>query len=295
MTTALRPPRRLIALALVVVALGAVAVAAERAEGYIYWTDLGGFGEGDIGRADLGFSDPDRKFIRGGVGPSGIAVSAKHVYWLNVDGDSIGRARLNGRKADQSFVEGIGFAIDIAVADGYVYWTHGTTTDDVAGIGRAPTGGGAVAPLFIDFGNSSEFTTPAGIDVGNGFIYWANAYPTYTIGRAAVDGTGVDQRFIDHPSLDNPFGLDVTDTHVYWTNRGERDISRWLLDGAELTDPFLPDVGPVPDLAVHKRHIYWPGLRHGLFRSNLAGTRTKTLAGRRFHADSIAIDGRGPR
>jgi opacity protein-like surface antigen len=294
MTTALRLPRHFLAAVLIAAALGCVAAAAERAHGYIYWTNLGGFGNGEIGRANLDYTDADRKLIRGGIGPSGIAVSAKHVYWLNVDGDSIGRARLNGRKVDQRFVEGIGFALGIAVADGHVYWTHGRTLDDVAGIGRARTNGQDVQRLFIDFGDSPDFTTPAGIDVANGFIYWANAYPVYTIGRAAVDGSGTDQRFIADPGLNNPFGLDVSDTYIYWSNRGTKDVSRAPLDGSEVELDFLPDIGRISDLAVHKRHIYWPGRRSSLIRSNLAGTRYSTLSAHGFHADSIAVDSRGP-
>jgi Domain of unknown function (DUF5050) len=291
MTTTRQLPGALLLTALVAVALTCIAMAAPRADAFIYWTDLGGFGSGEIGRANNDYTDFDRKFIRGGIGPDGIAVDSKHVYWLNFDGRSIGRARLDGRKVDQNFVEGTGVSMDIDVDGDYIYWSK--IISDDAGIGRARIDGTQVEPDFIQF-DDVDFTTPAGIDVANGFIYWANAYPEYTIGRAAVDGSDLNQRFIDVPDLRNPFGLAVTDTSIYFTNRGRRDIARASIDGSALELEFLPQVGRVSYLAVDDRFLYWPGPRYSLMRARLNGSKVKALSEHRFHGGSIAVDGLGP-
>jgi virginiamycin B lyase len=66
------------------------------------------------------------------------------------------------------------------------------------------------------------------------FVYWANtAVGTgTTIGRAELDGTGVDQDFIGGATA--PCGVAVNATHVYWANLGSGTIGRANLDG---TDP----------------------------------------------------------
>lgn len=291
-TTPIRRP--LLLFAILLAALGCLGSLASPAHAYIYWTDLGGFGSGDIGRANLDYSGKDRRFIRGGIGPSGIAVDAKHVYWLNYDGGAVGRARLDGTHVQHHFIDGIGFALDIEVDGDYIYWSHGSSIDSTAGIARASLDGTQVVFDFVAFGDQVEYTTPAGLDVNDGYIYWANAYPTYTIGRAAVDGTDVNQNFIAGPGLKNPFGLAVTDTTIYWGNRGRHEISRAAIDGTAVELDFITGVGRIGAIAADDRFLYWPGPRYSLIRSRLDGTGLKALSEHRFHADSIAIDALGP-
>src|SRR5262245_64011919 len=50
------------------------------------------------------------------------------------------------------------------------------------------------------------------------FLYWANQ-DTSTIGRANLDGTGVDLSFIT--GVTNPQGVAVDDEHVFWVSQGE--------------------------------------------------------------------------
>jgi hypothetical protein len=266
---------------------------APRADAYVYWTLLGGFFEpGEIGRAQNDGSHANPKFIRHGIGPVAITADAKHVFWINGDGDSIGRAKLNGKRADQQFITGVGFARDLVVARGYLYWSQGNTIDDDAGIARARANGSEVDLDFIRF--TGDFTTPSELAVVGNRLYWANSYPAYTIGRARLDGSALDQSFISG-GLKNPFGLAASDTHVYWTNRGTRSIARANLDGSAVKIEFIPDVGRYnSSLAIEGHHLYWAGPDNTLMRSGLGGTRTKTLIERGFKGESIFADGRGP-
>jgi hypothetical protein len=63
---------------------------------------------------------------------------------------------------------------------------------------------------------------PTGLTSDGTYLYWSN-YANSTIGRALLDGTGVNQAFVVPPSAAvadklNPVGIAVTGTHVLWTN-----------------------------------------------------------------------------
>ena len=151
------PHRRSVVTAMVVVFSLAFAITAARADAYIYWANLGGFGEGQIGRAQLDGDHVDRKFIRGAIGPSAITVDNRHVYWINADGGSIGRAKLNGTKVDQDFIKRVGFAYDLDISGGRIYWTRGQTISTDASIARASLDGSDVERNFIQFDDPARF------------------------------------------------------------------------------------------------------------------------------------------
>src|SRR5438876_1031872 len=52
------------------------------------------------------------------------------------------------------------------------------------------------------------------------FVYWTNFSATYSIGRANLDGTGIDQSFITGASGKSTYGVAVDGAHIYWTNSG---------------------------------------------------------------------------
>jgi hypothetical protein len=69
------------------------------------------------------------------------------------------------------------------------------------------------------------------------FVYWANE--SRTIGRANLDGTGVDRSFI--PAGGFP-GVAVDAAHVYWTNEFGT-IGRANLDGTGVDHSFITGAG----------------------------------------------------
>ena len=174
---------------------------------YIYWAgDVGSF----IGRANLDGSGVNQDFIETGNGVCGVAVSGSHIYWANYESASIGRATTKGTDVDPNFITGAGSGSGIAIHGKYIYFTSNGGT----GIGRANLNGTDVNPNFIT-GLDGEI---AFLAVDAKYIFWAdwgdrgtcnNPGPTCTIGRANIDGTGVNQSFIT--GTDGGFGIAVTD------------------------------------------------------------------------------------
>jgi virginiamycin B lyase len=148
----------------------------------------------------------------------------------------------------------------------------------------------AVAAMLAAAGSSSAALSPARsgaaaaqpAPVGPaspGYVYWTNTYyspgqpSVFTIGRASLGGTGVNQSFI--PTVDNDrSGLAVDAGHIYWTN--QVSIGRANRDGTAVNQSFITAFGYpyLPsDIAVDAGHIYWVNWYAGTIgRANLGGT-----------------------
>lgn len=77
---------------------------------HVYWTNTtNSWNSPTIGRANLDGSGVDQAFITGTRFPAGLAVTASHVYWGNLEGTTsgIGRANLDGSGANQAYVSGV--------------------------------------------------------------------------------------------------------------------------------------------------------------------------------------------
>jgi hypothetical protein len=165
---------------------------------HVYWSS-----EGQIGRANLDGSGVNADFITGaGSGfASSVAVDAKHVYWANLDFDTIGRANLDGSGVDQSFIEGAVNPEGIAVDSGHVYWNNYWVFEQ--SIGRANLDGTNVDQHFIEeAGYSRQLETFAE------HLYWTD-WDQSRIVRARLDGTHIKRDFIS--GFRRPFGLEIDD------------------------------------------------------------------------------------
>jgi uncharacterized protein YjbI with pentapeptide repeats len=131
---------------------------------HIYWINSSAAGNGGIARANLDGTGVDPTFIQGASAGNGLAVDGQHIYWSNGVAGTIGRANLDGSGVDSSFISGL--------------WTQGA---------QSITG---VKGLAVDFEH----------------LYWVNYYycnyrvtPNVCggggIGRANLDGSGVDEEF----------------------------------------------------------------------------------------------------
>ena len=125
------------------------------------------------------------------------------------------------------------------------------------------------------------------------FIYWAGID---SIGRANLDGTGVDQNFI---LTGDPRDIAVDGEHIYWTTAS--GIGRAKLDGTDVEPSFIPwSPGDPPprSVAVDAGHLYWSyysclsvaQCTGAIARANLDGSGVdRTFIGA-VHANGLAVD-----
>jgi hypothetical protein len=210
-------------------------------------------GAGSIGRANLDGTHVNTAFIPGVERPWAVAVDAKHIYWAS--NYELGRANLDGTGVNHSFITtgcggGGGGALGVAVDAAHVYWSGCPGR-----IGRANLNGTGADPTFIQVTEPSQL--PKGVAVDASHIYWANTIGAYpdpstdpeygipngTVGRANLDGSGVNPTFINLPDPSVPgesertFGVAVDASHIYWTGGG---LGRANLNGTGLAPDFIP-------------------------------------------------------
>jgi virginiamycin B lyase len=257
---------------------------APRAEAFVYWAN---FSSDAIGRADLDGTGVDEDFINGTRLPGAVAVDSRYIYWggfgretgQNFEPEAaIGRARLDGTKVDWRFIPvpaGVYGAIgQIAVDDDHIYWTEVVAHagfDPTGSIGRANLDGTGVERQFIT--GFTEGAVPTGLAVDANHVYWSqnggirpNSTQIPAIGRANLDGTGVNRAFIPFSGGSAPEAVEVGAAHVYWINSrpeafSPETIGRANLDGTgveqSFIDGFTAHTNRPVDLAVDAGYIYW--------------------------------------
>jgi virginiamycin B lyase len=187
----------------------------------------------------------------------GLVPPAKaFVYWANHNVFAVGRAGLDGSGADPKFATlGLAIPCGVAVDRRYIYWTN---TEYPVGIGRTP----------IDGGQPDEFitgaTSPCGIAVYGHYLYWANGGNYGSIGRANLTGPlDVQENFVPSEAasgrqdLDQPCGLAVGPSGVYWTDRGSGAIGHANLDGTGETT-VIASAKAACGIALDGSTMYWP-------------------------------------
>jgi hypothetical protein len=255
---------------------------------YLYWEN----GKTTIGRARLDGTGVEQSFVSGtGRGPCGVALDREHIYWGEQlggkvgspdRGGAIGRANRDGSGVNANFIptpahHGCG----VAIAGSQIYWTSWAcaispapragncwwSPSSPAAIGRANMDGTGVDDQFITglaIPRSPAFQTadPCGIAVAGKYIYWMNnaeGGKPLPIGRANLDGTGVNKRFITGVP-NGTCGIAVAGGHIYWTNgffKSKYAIGRANLDGTGVNQHFIRTAGIPCGIAVYHGHIYW--------------------------------------
>jgi hypothetical protein len=309
------------ALALLAALLVLPLALAPSAEAYVYWTNSTATG-GTIGRSELDGSDVNPRFIAGAGNPVGLALDAKQFYWTDYHRDGIRRANLDATGVEQSFISAFnpkGVAVDAE----HLYWTWSeceggcATTAAAGGIGRANLDGKGVEQSFIGGVNPIAGDGSGYVAVDAQHIYWIGTFcegkgtcsgdgtdrPVFAIGRANLNGTGVDRSFIvtghtvtrpttggsgtvTYPTGVFATGLAVDGEHIYWTGRVQdpccgATLGRANLDGTGVDQSFIG--GPCclyppswTGVAVDDAHIYWASHerfeRHSIRRANLDGS-----------------------
>ena len=175
---------------------------------------------------------------------------ANFVYWTSGDpNSSIARAKLNGGGLDKSFIAGLNHPHGVATDARFIYWTQGDSANGA--VGRANLDGSLANQLFIP--HAAGVGDPSGIAVTPSSIYWQ--HDGDEIGRANVDGTGVDPDFIS--TTNSGCGVAADSDFLYFLNDGGTRIGRATLDGTSV----VPDFASIPDafcgLSVDYNYLYW--------------------------------------
>jgi hypothetical protein len=127
--------------------------------------------------------------------------------------------------------------------------------------------------------------------VPTGHIYWANpsTFPG-TIGRADLDGSNANQSFIS--GVNNPAGVAVDGSHVYWTNTNGT-IGRADLDGQNVNLSFISSAFDPRGVGVDGSHIYWTNFNDGTGGpAELDGQNVnQSFISGAFGPNGVAVDG----
>jgi hypothetical protein len=277
---------------------------------HLYWAN----GKTAIGRARLDGTGVEQSFVSGtGRGPCGVALDREHIYWGERlggkvgspdRGGAIGRANRDGSGVNAEFIPTAAHhGCGVAIAGGHIYWDSWAckivpgrgclwARSSPAAIGRANVDGSGVDDQFIPglaIPRSPAFQTadPCGVAVAGKYIYWMNSAESgkpLPIGRANLDGTGVNKRFImGVPG--GTCGIAVVGGHIYWTNEYEHGllddgfVGRANLDGTGVNRRFIRTAGIPCGVAVYQGHIYWTQAKDGMAhpsstigRANLDGS-----------------------
>lgn len=122
-------------------------------------------------------------------------------------------------------------------------------------------------------GGPGPAATPTPTSSGQGHIYWAS-YRDGTIGRANLDGSGVNPSFVTGAT--SPCGVAVFGSYIYWGNDKDDTIGRANLDGTGVNPKFITGTGGACTVASDGRYLYWStrfgGEGGSIGRANLDGT-----------------------
>jgi virginiamycin B lyase len=130
----------------------------------------------------------------------------------------------------------------------------------------------SVQPGFIPTTTSQS----RDVHVAGAFMYWSNVNAG-TIGRANIDGTGVNQSFIT--GIDAPSGITSDGTYLYWTTGGLNDtygtggVARAALDGVTgRNNTFITGASKPLAVSVDANYVYWANFNGSTIgRATIAG------------------------
>jgi hypothetical protein len=107
-------------------------------------------------------------------------------------------------------------------------------------------------------------------------LYWTTGGTPEAIGRAEIDGGGVDPTFIDFEEDEiEPSSVAIDSEHVYWTSFDGGAIGRASLDGSEIDPSFitLPAGSEMVGLTLDSEHLYWANSAlESIGRADIDGT-----------------------
>jgi hypothetical protein len=142
----------------------------------IFWTESGGF----IGRATIAGASIESEWLTiEATPPSGIALTATHIYWSSGSTNTIGRAPLTEpTKTEPRWITGASEPRGIAVDAAHIYWVNEAT----GYLGHALLAGEEVSQYWMPV-QQAQF--PGAVAINAEYVY-VTAYAKNTITRGKI-------------------------------------------------------------------------------------------------------------
>lgn len=148
-----------------------------------------------------------------------------------------------------------------AAAPAAVYWSENGS------IGAANIDGTSPNPDYFKPPFPSDSAGPnCGLAASDSYLYWVGGFG---IGRVNLDGPAVPATVSPH--LNQPCGIAIDATHLYWTEPGAGTIGRANLDGSAPNTALVTGLDRPCGVAVDGSYLYWVSWR-GIGRARLDGS-----------------------
>jgi 6-phosphogluconolactonase (cycloisomerase 2 family) len=220
-----------------------------------------------IGFANADATGSNQSLVAGLPNTRGTFSDGRYLWWAS-DNGSIGRANRDGSNAIAGFVTGGGSFDPGMASDGtYLYWgdRNANRIDRISL--NAPSG---TSPTVIVAGANQ----PYGVAISGSHIYWTQQGAT--IGRANLDGTGVNSAFLS-TGFSQLVGLAADGSNLWIGDQGSSQILRVGLDASGNTTGTLAAIVSGTNrpfgMSTDGTYIYWSNQGSGAVgRSLLDGS-----------------------
>ncbi|XP_052860473.1 low-density lipoprotein receptor-related protein 4-like [Anopheles cruzii] len=176
----------------------------------IYWTDVG---KSLISRAFINGSGQEPIVRSNLISPAGLALDwiTQKIYWTDPGTNRIEAATTDGRQRALLVWERLDKPRDIVVqpAEGYMFWSDWGSNPLIE---RAAMDGGGRFTLVSE---NLQWPNGLALDVDKQRLYFLDG-GTKSLEYVNYDGTGRNR--LIQEGLRHPFGLDVYERRVYWTD-----------------------------------------------------------------------------
>jgi hypothetical protein len=208
--------------------------------------------------------------------PYGIAVTSTQIFWTAYFAAFIGRAGLAG-ESPLLLSTGQGYATRIAVDDTSVYWII------PGGIRKIGRDGGTAVAIGAQSGARDLVVDPTG-------VYLTSSGLSSGGGLVVRMGLGGEAPVTLASGLNDPQGIALDPTHVYWTEKGGGTVMKVPRGGGAATVLASGQQAPL-GLAVVPAGVYWTNSTGGtVMNVGLDGGSPVTLVSGQQRPTQIAVD-----
>nr|XP_040223812.2 low-density lipoprotein receptor-related protein 4 isoform X2 [Anopheles coluzzii] len=176
----------------------------------IYWTDVG---KSMISRAFINGSQQEAIVKANLISPAGLALDwvTDKIYWTDPGTNRIEAATTDGRQRALLIWERLDKPRDIVVhpGEGYMFWSDWGSNPLIERAGMDGTG------RFTLVSENLQWPNGLALDVDKQRLYFLDG-GTKSLEYVNYDGTGRNRLITE--GLKHPFGLDVYEKRVYWTD-----------------------------------------------------------------------------